>query len=286
MTKIEWTSKTVNPFVGCRKISAGCNHCYAEKMSMRLCAMGQEKYFPVVTPNGWNGNTNFAKKELKKLFDWKKPRMIFMVSMGDLFHENNATNDIAMVFAAMYLNQRHTFQLLTKRPRDAEFVLKDENFWSSYHKYCNSLHDEYIKPLEQELYFFDEVREEWPLKNVWLGVTAENQEQANKRIPILLQIPAAKRFVSCEPMLGPIGLLNTERGGGDYRSIMDDIDWVIVGSESGPNRRSFEESWARIVRNACVLHKVPFFYKQRYIGTKKFSMPSLDGKVWDQTPER
>ena len=297
MTKIPWTEKTNNPFVGCDKVSLGCQNCYAEKMAMRLCAMGQEKYFPVVTPNGWTGKTNFVSSELDKLFQWKKPCMIFMVSMGDLFHEANEIDDIARVVAAMFLNQRHTFQVLTKRPERALFVLNNEEFWFSYHKYCNSLHDKFIKPLEQELYFYDEIKNEWPLKNVWLGVTVENQAMADTRIPLLLQIPAVKRFVSIEPMLESVDLTSIKgnawaayqvlrliTGAGD--SDRPALDWVIVGAESGPKRRPFNEEWACVIKNQCIRNNVPFFYKQKYIGNKKIILPLLDGQIWNQTPSK
>ena len=281
MTKIPWTEKANNPFVGCEKVSPGCNNCYAEKMAMRLCAMGQEKYFPVVTPNGWTGKTNFVSSELDKLFQWKKPCMIFMVSMGDLFHEANEIDDIARVFAAMFLNQRHTFQVLTKRPERALFVLNNEEFWFSYHKYCNSLHDKFIKPLEQELYFYDEIKNEWPLKNAWLGVTVENQAMADTRIHLLLQISAVRRFVSIEPMLGPIDIMQWRAADNSFR-----IDWVIVGAESGPKRRPFNEEWARVIKNQCVRNDIPFFYKQKYIGNNKIVLPLLDGQIWNQMPKR
>ena len=298
MTKIQWTQETVSPFVGCTKVSAGCSRCYAEKMAKRLCAMGQEKYFPVVTPNGWNGKTNFDPSALAKIFKWKTPRMIFMVSMGDLFHEDNDNEDIAMVFAAMFLNQRHTFQVLTKRPERAKEILKSEGFMYSLHAHCNKLHNDHIQPLEQELYFFDEVKDEWPLKNVWFGVTAENQEMANLRLPSLFHIPAAKRFVSIEPQLGPVDLsaYYFTRQNGDYAfpylpeeartKIINLLDWVICGCESGTNRRPFEFDWAVSLRDQCVRAGVPFFFKQRYIGSKKISLPTIDNVIWNQIPER
>ena len=292
MSKIQWTQETVNPFVGCSKVSPGCRNCYAEKMAMRLCAMGQEKYFPVVTPNGWTGKTNFNPSTLEKIFQWRKHRMIFMVSMGDLFHDYNDNDDIARVFAAMYLNPQHTFQLLTKRPERAAIILKSEDFWFSYHKYCNSLHDDFMKPLEQELYFYDEIKNEWPLKNVWFGVTAENQDMANERIPILVTIPTTKNFVSCEPLLSSINfeeIPTTRINGRDKNNLftlnkINHLDWVIVGCESGSKRRPMEEHWALNIKNQCVASGVPFFFKQKYIGTKKISMPILDGKIWDQLP--
>ena len=304
MTKIAWTQETVNPFAGCTKASEGCRECYAEKMARRLAAMGQKKYSEIIDQNGkWNGKTVFDASALEKIFNWKNPRMIFMVSMGDLFHEYNDNDDIAMVFAAMYLNQRHTFQVLTKRPERAETILKSEGFWISYHKHCNQLHDKFIKPLEQELYFYDEVKQEWPLKNVWFGVTAENQQKANERIPILMKIPAAKRFVSIEPMLGTINLTSLSREEVGTGTFYDDsltgfkahgaggwyankLDWVICGCESGPKRRPFEFDWAVSLRDQCIAANVPFFFKQRYIGNKKVTLPTIDCKIWNQVPEK
>lgn len=297
MSKIPWTNETVNPFAGCTKVSPGCENCYAEIMANRLAGMKQDKYMKVIGPDGkWNGKTQFDPSALDKIFRWNKPRMIFMVSMGDLFHENNDINDIAMVWASMFLNHRHTFQVLTKRPERAKHVLNNGEFWFSYHKYCNKLHDDKIKPLEQELYFYDEVRQEWPLKNVWLGVTAENQMRANERIPVLLQIPAAKRFVSIEPMLSPVDLTSIKGNAGSYYQVLEPIkncgdsnrpalDWVICGSESGSKRRPFELDWAVSLRNQCINANVSFFFKQRYVGNEKISMPAIEGKIWDQIPE-
>lgn len=306
-TKIQWTNKTWNPIVGCSKISPGCRECYAEKMAKRLCAMGQGPYFPVVSPNGWTGETNFIESALKNPFRWKKPSMVFVCSMSDLFHENNAIDDIAAVFATMYLNPRHTFQILTKRPEIAKSVLNDERFWGYYHAECNRLHSKYIGPMGQELYFYSEVREEWPLNNVWFGVTAENQKMANERIPILLQIPATKRFVSIEPMLEPIdmnididpsrwsgytkrnllsGFLSNDTRESICANPVGHLDWIICGSESGPKRRDFYFNWAVSLRDQCVAAGVPFFFKQMYHSGKKISMPTIDGVTWSQIPER
>lgn len=305
-TKIEWCEETCNPFAGCTKISPGCDHCYAERMANRLASIaikndnseffkvdGMGKYALVIRPEGkWNGKTVFDKSALDNIFHWKKPRMIFMVSMSDLFHENNALNDIAMVFAAMYLNQRHTFQILTKRPERAEYVLRNDEFWFSYHKYCNQLHDEYINPLEQELYFYDEVKQEWPLRNVWFGVTAENQMRANERIPLLLQIPAAKRFISVEPMLTAINL-DGYLPDPEWRYLCSEvnvkthpmIEWVICGGESGPGSRPLHPDWVRSLRDQCQTAGTPFFFKQWGGVNKKLHGSLLDGKEYKKYPE-
>ena len=239
-TKINWTDETWNPIIGCQKISEGCKNCYAEKMAKRLCSMGKEQYFPVVDPNGWTGKTNFAESQLQKPLKWKKPRMIFVVSMGDLFHESVPFEWIDKVFDVMEEATQHTFQILTKRP---EIMYK---YMVRYG--VGAMPD-----------------------NIWLGVTAENQEQANKRIPVLLQIPAKIHFVSVEPMLSEIDLFNVDNEINQKMSEIepkemffsaDYIDWVICGGESGHNARLMSSEWARSLKDQCKEANVPFFFKQ------------------------
>lgn len=288
MTKIAWTNETINPIVGCTKVSEGCQNCYAEKMAVRLSGMAMSKadednfriegigrYPFVLNSNGrWNGKTYFDKNELNKPFQWKKGRMIFVCSMGDLFHESVSFSDILEVLFVANKCPQHIFQILTKRPeRMREFFTE----W---------VPNPFLEPL----------------KNVWLGVTAENQQRANKRIPILLQIPAAKRFVSIEPMLGPINLTSLSREVPGIGTFFDDsltgfkahgaggwydnkLDWVICGSESGTKRRPMDFDWAVSLRDQCVNANVPFFFKQRYVGNKKIELPPIDWQVWDQIPE-
>ena len=240
MSRIEWTEQTWNPIVGCSKVSPGCDNCYAEKMSQRLARMGSTENMEAYTsaidwsnfdvPLGWSGNTVFVESALKKPLKRKKPTVYFVCSMSDLFHEDTPFEWIDKVFDVMANCPQHTFQVLTKRPaRMMEYFAK----WKT----------------------FPDMR----LTNVWLGVTAENQEQADRRIPFLLRIPgAAVRFVSVEPMLGPVelkletGTLKPETG----------LDWVICGCESGPGRRPMHWSWAKSLADQCHSAGVAFFMKQ------------------------
>lgn len=280
MTKIEWTEASWNVVVGCSKISPGCDNCYAERMANRLAGMASTGpiYLPVIKnqkPHGWNGKTAFSESALTKPLHWKKPRMIFVCSMGDLFHESIPFEWIDKVFAVMALCPQHTFQVLTKRSK------RMLEFFDSLNQ-----DDQYRgKILNLDAI---EVDENWPLPNVWLGVTAEDQQRADERIPDLLKCPAVKRFVSCEPLLseinlGNVRLPNTKPRGWDGReggypylncltgreySVMvgNDtnykLDWVICGGESGPGARPMHPDWARNLRDQCKSAGVPYFMKQ------------------------
>lgn len=280
MSKIEWTNETCNSIVGCNKVSPGCNNCYALPMAVRnahnhrMPSEIREAYFSVITKiDGkwqWNGKTAFIKSALEKLLKWKKPRMIFVVSMGDLFHESVSFEWIKEVFDIICQTPQHTYQILTKRP---ERMLEFFKWWGSLIKErgFDSVPTQSDNPLD---YYS-------PLKNIWLGVTTENQEQANKRIPILLEIPASVRFVSIEPMLSKIDLtttvikksdnnikpdvsLNALKGffGGAERNERTKLDWVICGGESGSKARPMHPDWTRSLRDQCKDAKTPFFFKQ------------------------
>jgi protein gp37 len=252
-TKIEWCTETWNPIVGCTKVSPGCDHCYAERMANRLKSMSEKydgkgknifhrsatgKYSHVISEKGkWNGKTHFDEADFKKPSRWKKSRMIFVCSMGDLFHESISDELIDEIFLAMrFYYRRHLFLILTKRPE-------------RMHAYYRGM----AKGGDVE-----------PLPNLWLGVTAENQAQANKRVPILLSIPAAKRFVSVEPMLTQVDLVNcygdTPWTPGTRQ--LGFIDWVICGGESGPGARPMHPEWVRFLQSECHCAGVPFFFKQ------------------------
>lgn len=265
-TKIEWAEETWNPIVGCSKVSPGCNNCYAERMAGRLAGMGLKPYLEVVEWDDhpedpkpmqqWNGKTTLVRSTLDKPMKRKKPTVYFVCSMGDLFHEKNDELWIGMVFSVMMASPQHTFLVLTKRPeRMAEFYKSASMF-----------------PMDSML------------PNVWLGVTAENQEQADKRIPILLDIPAAKRFVSVEPMLGPIFFPQSWVDEARYFEL-GVLHWVICGSESGPGRRPMDLNWTRNLKEQCIAADVPFLFKQKHDKGKKITLPELDGKVWNQKPE-
>jgi protein gp37 len=228
-TNIEWVrnpdgtpGETWNPVVGCSKVSAGCKHCYAERWHQRFFS---DKKFTDV---------RCLPERLSQPLHWQKPRTIFVNSMSDLFHEAVPDEFIDWVFAVMARTQEHTYQVLTKRPERMR-------------QFCQNWNSQDLAP--------------WPMPNVWLGVSVEDQATAEERIPWLLETPAAVRFVSCEPLLGPIDL-NVEYGQGVGDLLIDYLNWVIVGGESGPKARPMHPDWARSIRDQCVAAGVPFFFKQ------------------------
>ncbi len=237
MTKIEWTNETWNPIIGCTKVSEGCKECYAEKMAKRLTAIEANRhtynYGFVINESGkWNGKTNFVRTALKKPLSWKKPRMIFVCSMGDLFHETVSFEDIIEVFHIINKCPQHTFQILTKRAdRMKEFFVDyaPNPYWEN-------------------------------LPNVWLGVTMENQE--NNRLTTLLQIPAAIHFVSFEPLLGLIDFYEIIMNNEYHCNTENKLDWVIAGGESGHKARPMHPDWVRSLKDQCEAANVPFFFKQ------------------------
>lgn len=230
-TKIEWTEKSWNPLTGCDKISPGCKNCYAERMAKRLQAMGQKNY-----RNGFK--LTFHEDALNTPLSWKKPAMIFVNSMSDLFHEDVPFSFIRQVFFVMTQAHWHTFQLLTKRSsRLAELS--------------------------------DQIN--WP-RNVWMGVSVEN-EDFTYRISDLTSTGSVVKFLSVEPLLGPIPDLD-----------LTDIDWVIVGGESGPGARPMKNQWVIDIRNQCINKNIPFFFKQWGGTNKKRTGRLLDGRTWSEMP--
>ncbi len=268
-TKIQWTESTWNPVVGCSHVSSGCQHCYAERMAYRLACMGQEKYQRVIhTPEAdfrdvgtWVGYAYCDEKALEIPLHWKKPRQIFVCSMGDLFHESVPFEFIDKVMAVIALCPQHTFQVLTKRPeRMAEYINWQSAEPDIIGRYNRGQKIDSSGCRGQHICGF--TNRKWPLKNLWLGATVEHPDYKN-RIDILRQIPAVVRFLSIEPCLADMGKLNL--GG---------ISWVIVGGESGAGARHCPiDNIANIVRQ-CKKAGVPVFVKQIhfrycYPGTKK-----------------
>ena len=230
---IEWTEVTWNPVTGCTKISDGCKYCYAERMANRLQAMGLEKYrdgFAVTV----HENT------LGEPLTWRKPRLVFVNSMSDLFHDAVPSTFIEAVFKVMNRASQHTFQVLTKRPSRA-VVLDNRLSWTP---------------------------------NIWLGTSIESERWLG-RIERLRATSARTRFLSLEPLLGPL-----------HGIPLQGIDWVIVGGESGPRARPMEAEWVRDIRDNCVRCGVPFFFKQWGGVFKKKTGRTLDGRTWDQLPAR
>jgi protein gp37 len=230
---IEWTESTWNPLTGCTKVSPGCKYCYAERMAKRLQGMGQPNYI-----NGFK--LTLHESALTKPLDWKKPQVIFVNSMSDLFHKEVPTEFILKVFETMKRAHWHTFQVLTKR-------------------------SERLEKINAEI--------DWP-ENVWMGVSVENQDYTY-RIDHLRHTGAKIKFLSLEPLLGPLLNLN-----------LDGIHWAIVGGESGPGARPLDPLWVTDIRDQCVRSNVPFFFKQWGGINKKRAGRLLDGKTWDETPLR
>lgn len=230
-TGIEWADATWNPVTGCTKVSPGCKNCYAERLAMRLQAMGNPRYregFAVTLHRGL----------LTLPLRWRRPKRIFVNSMSDLFHEDIPDEFIAEVFDVMARANWHVFQVLTKRSERLA-TLAPRVTWA---------------------------------RNIWQGVSVESARYT-PRIAHLRTVPAAVRFLSIEPLLGPIPDLPLE-----------DIDWVIVGGESGPGRRPMTAAWAREIRDQCIRAGVPFFFKQWGGRTPKAAGRVLDRKIWDDMP--
>ncbi len=230
-SKIEWTDATWNPVTGCDKVSPGCKHCYAERLSHRLKATGMAKY-----RNGFEVTLHPDTLEIP--LHWRKPRSIFVNSMSDLFHDKVPDQFVRDVFDVMERADWHRYQVLTKRP-------------------------ERVANLNSEL--------PWP-EQVWLGVSVESKGYVH-RIDLLRETDAAVKFLSLEPLLGPLLELN-----------LDGIDWVIVGGESGPGARRMEADWATDLRDQCLAAGVPFHFKQWGGVFKKRHGRLLDGRTWDEMP--
>src|SRR6185437_3945123 len=263
---IEWTDATWNPATGCTKISPGCAHCYIERTPpfrvnhRRFDAKG---HIPI----------HLHPERLTQPLHWKRPRRVFVNSLSDLFHEGIHDDFIDQVFAVMALTPQHTYQILTKRPERMRDYCESSERQNATGRIADIVmwirrgrgDERPIAPLPHlapgAIWY--------PLANVWLGVTCENQHFADERIPLLLQTPAAVRFVSYEPALGPVNF----RWVNGWRDVISGkveangestsrIDWVICGGESGPGARPMHPEWARSVRDQCVAAGVPFFFKQ------------------------
>lgn len=289
-SSIEWTDKSWNPVRGCSIVSPGCTNCYAMKFAHRFSGTGQAyEGLTMMTKGGpvWTGKMRLIQDDLVEPITWVKPSRVFVNSMSDLFHEDLPFQYIADVFAVMACTTRHTYQVLTKRPaRMLEFFnwlnltapfqwpeqVQPTKVWPQW------------TPLRGKRGGYDNCGPRWPLKNVWLGVSVEDQARADERIPLLLKTPAAVRWISAEPLLGPVSLLDGYVGKWPTACKVDDkgwcqkcqlepfnglcdqdverLDWVVAGGESGPGARPSHPDWFRKLRDECKLAGVPFFFKQ------------------------
>ncbi|MEY2458164.1 MAG: hypothetical protein QOK06_3344 [Acidimicrobiaceae bacterium] len=239
-SSIEWTQATWNPTTGCDRVSVGCDNCYALTLSKRLKAMGAAKYQTDGDPrtSGPGFGVAVHPESLRVPYAWRQPRVVFVNSMSDLFHAKVPLRFVRQVFEVIEDTPQHTYQLLTKRSAR-------------------------LRKLAPTL--------RWPA-NLWMGVSVENAETMS-RIEDLRTVPAAVRFLSCEPLLGPLPGMD-----------LSGIGWVIAGGESGPGHRSMDPAWVMSVRDQCASASVPFFFKQWGGRTPKAAGRELDGVLWDEMP--
>lgn len=297
-TNIEWTQKAWNPIRGCSRVSEGCRNCYAERQAARFCGPGMP-YEGLVRPGTksnsiesakrgprrgpqWTGKVVCDAAKLEEPLHWKKPARIFVNSMSDLFHDDVPDEFIDQIFAVMALSPQHTFQILTKRPeRMLEYFLPKQGSVALTQKRLFEIAqrvDELVPIRTRDSIAVKELLfNGGPLPNVWLGVSVEDQKAADERIPLLLKTPAAVRWISAEPLLGPINLdggLPTDIhalgcGEPSCNCGATRLDWVVVGGESGPRARPCNVDWIRSLVQQCYAADVPAFVKQ--LGTLPFS---------------
>lgn len=292
-THIQWTDATWAPITGCSVVSPGCTNCYAMKLAgtrlahhpSRAGLTRNSKAGPV-----WTGEVRFNEEWLTQPLKWKRPRKIFVCAHGDLFHESVPDEWIDRVFAVMALAPQHTFQVLTKRARRMHIYLNDPRTKARIGEivFVNLMRWNGLKPPLRAEDWRHDARRPWPLPNAWLGVSAEDQARAEERVPWLLDTPAAVRWLSAEPLLGPIDFDKFCPSGGPLRGDpfpltgrmiyaaargFDDsinacagytgkLNWIVVGGESGPGARPMHPDWARSIRDQCEAAGVAFFFKQ------------------------
>ncbi len=241
-SSIEWTEATWNPVAGCSLISPGCTNCYAMRMAHRLVSMGQPKYHGTTKVSGrrpkWTGKVNLDQKSVLTPYNWKRGRMIFVNSMSDLFHEEVPDSFIKQVFQTMQGTPQHTYQILTKRS-DRLVSMSKNLSWS---------------------------------QNIWMGVSVESADYL-PRVDHLRQTDAFIKFLSLEPLLGPLEDMD-----------LQSIDWVITGGESGPGARPMDLEWVRSIRDQCKDAGTAFHFKQWGGTNKKKTGRLLDGRIWDEFP--
>lgn len=256
-TGIEWCDATWNAVTGCDHVSAGCDHCYAETLSLRLQRMAPEGKYR----NGFA--VTLHEHALTIPLKWREPKRIFVNSMSDQWHVDVPEAFTDRMFAVMALTPHHTYQILTKRPQRAANYLSDPETYRRIMLAGATIADarQLVYPLTA-----------WPLPNIWIGTSVEDG-RVTHRIDALRRCPAAVRFLSCEPLIGPLPNLN-----------LDGIHWVIVGGESGPDHRALDLDWVRDIRDQCLAAEVPFFFKQVGGATPKSGGKALDGREWAEFP--
>lgn len=273
LSPIEWTDATWNPVRGCSRVSDGCVNCYAEKIAARFSGPGQAYEGLVHSTGAWNGRIRLIPEKLGEPLRWREPRLVFVDSMSDLFHENVPFEYIDRVFTVMACTTRHTYQILTKRPqRMLEYFqrLRDVDWFPE--QILNAEWPGEWRPMTARRGGYDNCGPLWPLENVWLGVSVENQETADERIPLLLEVPAAVRFLSCEPLLGAIGFPLPCLNSTFWRR----LHWIIVGGESGRGARSCSVDQVRDIIDQATAASCPVFVKQ--LGARPYEFRPAEGR--------
>lgn len=246
-TNIPWANYVWNPMVGCSKVSKGCANCYAEVMAKRLAAMGRWEYANVINSNGhWNDGIQYIPDRLDEPGKVKMPSRVFVDSMGDLFHENADFHAIQAIFYRMFQYDQHEFLILTKR---LDNMVNFWRWWVNKEMQYQIIGEPYIK---------------WPLDNVWLGASVEDQITAMNRIPLLLEVPAKVHFISAEPLLGGIDLEHLPSVHSNFNCLKpSSLDWVICGGENAPAKsaRTMEKNWAVNLWDQCHRNDIPFYFK-------------------------
>jgi protein gp37 len=292
-TNISWTNETINPIVGCSRVSPGCAKCYAASAAASPRLQQFPQYQAV---SEWDGTVQFVKSQLLKPLSWRKPKKIFVCSMADLFHENVPFEWIDQIIAVIALCPQHTFQILTKRPERALQYFSQPKLWVKWYEAAlahlwGAIGEKFGGLINLQQYF---IEQPFPLSNLWLGTSVENQQTADKRIPILLQIPAVVRFLSCEPLLGEITLSRYHNNNIGYLGhkikcsncgitginppdkyyqycwqcyakmswLEPTISWIICGGESGADSRPCHIDWIESIVQQCQSAKTPVFVKQ------------------------
>lgn len=288
-TKIEWAEATWNPVGGCKPVSAGCQHCYAARMAIRIAGPGKRYEGIVESPGRWNGHVRFHDDIIMQPFRWTRARVIFVCSMGDLFFDGVSDDMLDEIFGTIAIceaheRRDHLFLVLTKRPDRMRHYLSDPGLRMR-------LAGKVAPRMEDADGFHDAIayNMKGAFSNLWLGVTTEHQRAFDSRVPSLLKTPAVRRFISVEPLLGAIDMWRVigdthhqhpAKPAGVSMCVTRGIDWVIVGGETGPKARPVEEEWVLGIRNQCRVRQVPFLFKKW--GPSKDRL--IEGKLHEEHP--
>ena len=294
-TSIHWTQKTWNPTIGCKRVSSGCDSCYAFALHDKRHVAWKHGNYPTA-PEQYHkpfSQVQLMPDRLEDPLHWKKPCMVFVNSMSDVFHEDIPDEFILKMFTVMRRASQHTFQILTKRP-DRMYLFMQQLAWRT--PTTEEREAGGLTGYGWQAYLAKE--HAIPLPNVWLGVSVENQDAADSRISTLAETPAAVRFLSCEPLLGPIVFdpewlwceyyvpsYELQHWADSGARQVQLIHWCIVGGESGPRFRPMNPDWARSIRDQCDEHGVAFFYKQGS-DIRSGQHRELDGRLWEEFPEQ